>query len=199
MLRRCLVLALLLQAAPAVHFDSNRAWEHLRQIVSMGPRPSGSPAIEQTRQYIKNQLAAVGIAVAEQKWVDDTPAGKVSMVNLIATIPGTRKDRVVFAGHYDTKRFAQFRFSASDGGSSAAFVVELARPKRGTLHGGLLFLDGEEAEEVWAGTTIPTAAVTMSKQRARRLARGMKALVLVDMIGDRSLKSAAIRTRRRGD
>ena len=27
------------------------------------------------------------------------------MVNLIATIPGARKDRIVIAGHYDTKRF----------------------------------------------------------------------------------------------
>ena len=60
--------------------------------------------------------------------MDDTPAGKVPMVNLIATIPGARKDRIVIAGHYDTKRFAQFRFvGASDGGSSAAFVLELAR------------------------------------------------------------------------
>ena len=39
-------------------FDSNRAWEHLRQLVAIGPRPAGSPAIEQTRKYIKEQLAA---------------------------------------------------------------------------------------------------------------------------------------------
>jgi glutaminyl-peptide cyclotransferase len=194
MLRRCLVLALLLQAAPAVHFDSNRAWEHLRQIVSMGPRPSGSPAIEQTRQYIKNQLGAVGVAVAEQKWVDDTPAGKVPMVNLIATIPGTRKDRIVFAGHYDTKRFAQFRFvGASDGGSSAAFVVELARvlkARRNPFTVELLFLDGEEAvNEVWAGTdnTYGSRHYVDAARRDGSLA-GLKALVLVDMIGDRSLQ-----------
>src|SRR5438045_4173754 len=105
-----LLLSLLLQAAPTVQFDSNRAWEHLRQLVSMGPRPSGSPAIEQTRQYIKGQLGAMGVPVAEQKWTDETPGGKLPMVNLIATIPGARKDRVVFAGHYDTKRFPQFRF-----------------------------------------------------------------------------------------
>src|SRR5207249_5425900 len=85
-------------------FDSNRAWEHLRQLVSIGPRPSGSAAIEQTRTYIKDQLAAVGLTAIEQKWVDATPAGQLAMVNLIATIPGTSKTRIAIAGHYDTKR-----------------------------------------------------------------------------------------------
>ena len=195
MLRLSLVLAaLLLQSAPTVQFDSNRAWEHLRQVISIGPRPSGSPAIEQTRQYIKTQLTASGVAVAEQKWVDDTPAGKLPMVNLIATIPGARKERIVFAGHYDTKRFPQFRFvGASDGGSSAAFVLELARvlkARRNPFTIELLFLDGEEAvNEVWAGTdnTYGSRHYVESARRDGSLA-GLKALVLLDMIGDRSLQ-----------
>src|SRR2546426_4972691 len=128
MLSLSLILTLLLQTAAAVRFDSNRAWEHLRQIVSMGPRPSGSPAIEQTRKYIKDQLAASGLTAVEQKWVADTPAGNIAMVNLIATIPGARKERIAIVGHYDTKRFDRFRFvGASDGASSAAFVIELGR------------------------------------------------------------------------
>src|SRR5262245_12801179 len=124
---------LLLQAAAApVQFDSNRAWEHLRQLVSIGPRPAGSPAIELTRQYIKKQLAASGLTATEQKWTDDTPGGKIPMVNLVVTVPGARKERIVFAGHYDTKKFTRFRFvGASDGGSSAAFVLELAQVMKG--------------------------------------------------------------------
>src|SRR5262245_30518634 len=60
-MKALLVLALLAQAAAApVKFDSSRSWEHLRQLVSIGPRPAGSPAIEQTRKYIKAQLAASG-------------------------------------------------------------------------------------------------------------------------------------------
>ena len=34
--------ACLAQAAAAPTFDSGRAWEHLRQLVAIGPRPSGS-------------------------------------------------------------------------------------------------------------------------------------------------------------
>ena len=36
---------------PPPKFESGRAWEHLRQLVAIGPRPSGSPAIEQTRSH----------------------------------------------------------------------------------------------------------------------------------------------------
>ena len=53
-------------AAPPPKFDSGRAWEHLRQLVTIGPRPSGSPAIEQTRKYIAEQLAAAGLERARR-------------------------------------------------------------------------------------------------------------------------------------
>src|SRR5262245_41061821 len=151
-----MIAKLLLAAAIVAHavtaapkFDSGRAWEHLRQLVAIGPRPAGSPAIEQTRTYIKQQLAAAGVTVTDQAWDDQTPLGKVRMVNLVATIPGARKERLVVAGHYDTKLIRQFRFvGASDGGSSAAFLIELARvlkARRNPLTIELLFLDGEEA------------------------------------------------------
>jgi glutaminyl-peptide cyclotransferase len=189
-----LLLGLLLPTAPAVHFDSNRAWEHLRQIVSIGPRPSGSAALEQTRKYIKDQLAAAGLTAVEQTWVDDTPAGKLSMVNLIARIPGTRKDRIIVAGHYDTKRLPRFRFvGANDGGSSAAFLIELARvlkPRQNAFTIELLFLDGEEAvNEIWAGTdnTYGSRHYVEVATRDGSLAT-LKAFVLVDMIGDRDLR-----------
>src|SRR4051794_41970836 len=101
-----LALALGIQAIiPTAKFESGRAWEHLRQLVAIGPRPSGSPAIEQTRKYIEQQLAAIGLPVAEQPWDEQTPLDKVKMVNLAVTIPGVRKDRIVIAGHYDKKLY----------------------------------------------------------------------------------------------
>ena len=189
-----LVLALLVQAAAApVKFDSSRAWEHLRQLVGIGPRPAGSPAIEQTRKYIKDQLASAGVAVADQAWDDETPLGKVRMVNLVATIPGARKDRLVIAGHYDTKLFRQFRFvGASDGGSSAAFLIELARvlkARKNPLTLELLFLDGEEAVIEWEGNdhTYGSRHYVEAARHDGSLAT-LKALVLIDMIGDRDLR-----------
>jgi len=192
MVRLILVLALLLQTPAAPSFDSNRAWEHLRQLVGFGPRPSGSAAIEQSRTYIKSQLSAIGVPVTEQAWDDQTPTGRVHMVNLIATIPGTSKNRLVIGGHYDTKKFP-FRFvGANDGGSSAAFLIELARvlkARRNAMTIELLFLDGEEAVLDWTGTdhTYGSRHYVAEAKRTGSLA-SLKAFVLVDMIGDRDLQ-----------
>ena len=195
MIRALAWLVLAAQAViPAPKFDSGRAWEHLRQLVAIGPRPSGSPAIEQTRNYIREQLTAAGLTATEQAWDAQTPLDSVKMVNLLATIPGARKERIVVAGHYDTKLYRQFRFvGASDGGSSAAFLLELARvlkTRKNPLTIELLFLDGEEARlPDWHGTdnTYGSRHYVDLAKRGGSLTT-LKALVLVDMIGDRDLR-----------
>lgn len=190
-------------AAPTV-FDSNRAYDHLRTIVGIGPRPAGSPALETTRKYIREQLAAVGVKVADQTWDANTPvawAGKpqVRMTNLIATIPGARPERIVFGGHYDTKLFRDFRFvGASDGGSSAAFLIELARvlkARKNPFTMELLFLDGEEAfhPTVWDPEDRPNPDHTYGSRYYVETAqksgsiKSVKAFILLDMIGARNL------------
>ena len=174
-------------------FDSSRAWEHLRQMVAIGPRPAGSAAIEQTRQYIKDHLAASRLTAVEQTWEQRTPIDSVKMVNLAVTIPGARKDRIVVAGHYDTKLYREFRFvGASDGASSAAFLLELARvlkDRRNPLTIELLFLDGEEARlPEWNGNdnTYGSRHYVETARKDGSLAT-LKAMILVDMIADRNL------------
>jgi len=193
MLRIVLAVALALQATAAAGFDSNRAWEHLRQLVSLGPRPAGSAGIEQSRAYIRKQLAAAGVPVVEQTWDAATPRGAVRMVNLIATIAGSRKDRLVVAGHYDTKRFDDIRFvGANDGGSSAAFLIELARvlkARKNALTMELLFLDGEEAVVQWQGDdrTYGSRHYVETALKDGSL-RSLRAMILVDMVADRDLR-----------
>jgi Zn-dependent M28 family amino/carboxypeptidase len=196
MIRFALLSLLLLQTAAAgtpPPFDSSRAWEHLRQLVAQGPRPAGSAAIEESRKYIKKELAAAGVSVVEQAWDAPTPTGPIHMVNLVATIPGARRDRLVIAGHYDTKRVRQFRFvGANDGGSSAAFLIELARVLKAGKNAftiELLFLDGEEAVLEWTGTdhTYGSQYAVDTARRTGALA-SLKAMILVDMIADRDLR-----------
>jgi Zn-dependent M28 family amino/carboxypeptidase len=190
-------------AAVALKFDSSRAWEHLRQIVAIGPRPAGSPALERTRTYIKDQMKGIGLPVTEQVWEAKTPNGPARMVNLIVTIPGDRKDtrnRIMFSGHYDTKLFREFRFvGANDGGSSAAFLIELARvlkARRNPLTIDLVFLDGEEAVCAnWTDCGTPGAPdntygsrhYVETAKRDGTLAT-LKANVLVDMVAERDLR-----------
>ena len=178
---------------PAAAFDSSKAWEHLRQQVALGPRPSGTPANVKTRQYITAQLAAIGLKTVEQPFDGATPNGPVKMVNLIATIPGTRPDRIVIASHFDTKLFQAFRFvGASDGASSTAALLELGRviKARGKLPFTieLLFLDGEEAVGEWRGNdnTYGSRYYVDAAKKAGTLS-SLKALILLDMIGDRNL------------
>ena len=180
------------QAPAAPAFDGGRAYGHLRQIVAFGPRPAGSPALEQTRGYIEAELKKIGLEPAEQAFDAATPVGTLHMVNVRATIPGKGEGRIVIAGHYDTKLFHAFPFvGANDGGSSAAFLIELARvlaPLPHPVSIELLFLDGEESTGEWAGTdhTYGSRYYVDAARRDGSL-KSLRALILVDMIGDRDL------------
>jgi Zn-dependent M28 family amino/carboxypeptidase len=192
-------LAALLACAPAATgadppaFDGGRALEHLRAVVGFGPRPPGSAGAEETRRYIKAQMAAIGVEVAEQAFDAKTPIGTVKMANVRATIPGARPERIILAGHYDTKLFREFRFvGANDAGSSTAFLIEMARvlkARKNPYTIELLFLDGEEAFIDWYlgdDNRYGSRHYVREATRTGDLAR-IKALILVDMIGDRDL------------
>lgn len=179
--------------APRAGFDSNRAWTDLERQVAFGPRPAGSAALAQCRQYIEAQLKAAGITYREQAFDAMTPAGVIKMVNVIGTIPGRRPERIALATHYDTKRFQQFKFvGASDGASSTAAVLELARVLKNRQNEftiELLFLDGEEAVNVeWRDpdNTYGSKYYVQAAKQAGTLS-GLKALILLDMVGDRDL------------
>ena len=174
-------------------FDSSKAWEHLRQQVAIGPRPSGSPANVKNRDYIKAQMTALGLKTVEQPFEGATPLGPVKMVNLITTIPGKSADRIVLASHFDTKLFRNLRFvGASDGASSTAALIELGRviKARGPLPFTieLLFLDGEEAVVEWQGNdnTYGSRYYVEAAKKSGSL-KTLRAFILLDMIGDRNL------------
>ena len=188
-----LAFATTVVTAQSPAFDSNRAWEHLRQQVGIGPRPSGTPANLRNRDYIKAQMAALGIKVVEQPFDGATPLGPVKMVNLIATIPGKSADRIVLASHFDTKLFRDIRFvGASDGASSTAALIELGRVLKARADRPftyeLLFLDGEEAVVEWQGTdnTYGSRYYVEAARKSGSL-KSLRALILLDMIGDRAL------------
>jgi hypothetical protein len=177
---------------PAPAFDSSRAYEHVRQLVAIGPRPSGSAGAAEARRYLGGQLSAIGLTPTEQRFQATTPLGPVAMANVIARIAGRRPERLLIAGHYDTKLFRQFRFvGANDGGSSAAMVLELGRvlgARQNAFTIELLLFDGEEAVVEWKGDdhTYGSRHYVASAQRDGSI-RSVAALVLFDMVGDRQL------------
>src|SRR5712691_9973223 len=46
-------------------FDGSRAYEHVRHLVAIGPRPPGSEGIQAAQSYIITQLKSYGCPVEE--------------------------------------------------------------------------------------------------------------------------------------
>jgi glutaminyl-peptide cyclotransferase len=177
-------------------FDGKRAFEHVRQLVEIGPRPAGSPGAARAREYIAKQLGELGLKVEEQAFDAKTPLGVVRMVNLRAMFPSEPASgpRLLITGHYDTKLFEEFTFvGANDGGSSAAFLIEIARVLKDAkrpLPIELVFFDGEEAVIDWNQGDDNTYGSRHYVEAARAGGRlkDVRAMILVDMIGDRDLR-----------
>ena len=186
-------LALSRTAGPAI-FDADRALADVEKLVGFGPRPAGSDAHRRAQEYLLDQLRSTGLEIRRDDFTAETPVGPVPMSNLIAVRQGTTDKMLVFAGHYDTKRFDDFAFlGANDGGSSAALILELARGLAGSepppaISVWLVLLDGEEAFVEWT----PTDSLYGSRHLAARMEETgelsrIAAFLLVDMIGDREL------------
>ena len=180
-------------------FDGERAFAHVKAQVAFGPRPAGSQALEKTREYIVRELKSYGLKTALDEFTAATPQGKVRMANVIAELPGETADVIILASHYDTKYFKDIRFvGANDGGSSTGALLEIARvlaadqrPRRFTYQ--FVFFDGEEAFcEEWSqclGGKDNTYGSRHLVERLRRekLKDRVKAMILLDMVGDRDL------------
>jgi Zn-dependent M28 family amino/carboxypeptidase len=187
-----LLVALALGAAEAAEkFDGGAALKHVERLVAIGPRVAGSPGGVRARDYIVGELKKLpGAQVQVKAFEADTPHGRLKMANVVAVLPGRRPDVIMLAGHYDTKLFKEFRFvGANDGGSSAALLLELARRLAGAPRDytyWLVWFDGEEAREQWTERD----SLYGSRRLAAELARDKRlprAMILVDMIGDRDL------------
>ena len=168
-------------------FDGARAYKHVEQLVAIGPHASGSEAIGRAQEYIAGQLKSFGCPVEEQSFhATGTPVGDVAMKNIVAKIPSTNPNIILFGSHYDTKRMANF-VGADDAGSSTGVLLELARlvcARKNAATIWLAFFDGEED----FNTTWADANTYGSREMAASLAlsgdlKRVKAMILVDMVG----------------
>lgn len=180
-------------------FDGSRAYEHVRHLVEIGPRPPGSDAIRQAQSYIIGQLKNYGCQVEEHDFHGSTPIGIFPMKNIIAKIPGSGSGIVLYSTHYDTLRMANF-VGADDGGSGTGVMLELARllcARKSALNVWIVFFDGEEAQGQWTNRDSVEWTDTNSTYGSREMAASMalsgdlkrvKAMILADMVGPSNLK-----------
>ena len=184
------------QTAPAPDktggFDGQRAFQHVSDLVAIGPRTAGTDGNHRTQDYLIGQLKGFGCPVDPEAFHTPTPIGDMDMRNILVKIPGTSPGIVLFLTHYDTKRLPNF-VGADDGGSSTGVMLELARllcARKSALTFWIAFLDGEEAFNLeWKdpdntyGSRELAARMALSGDLSRT-----KAVILVDMIGSRDLR-----------
>ncbi len=193
-------LLCLFAAAPQVcsatsgstRFDGAAALAYTRHATSFGERPSGSEALTRTRDWVMSELKPLGGEISLDSFTGQTPAGPVAMANIILKFPGTSGKSVVVTGHYDTKKIPMVHFvGANDAGSSTGFLIEFAKAFAGLKHPDdivIVFFDGEEAVGEWSDTDSRYGSRQLAaKWLADRTLPRIKALINVDMIGDKNL------------
>src|SRR5213596_216809 len=176
-------------------FSGEKAFAQVQRLVDFGPRPAGSKALEQSRDYIEDQLRRSGWQVTRQAFSDDSPQGKIQFVNLIAQFSGEKKaaaQSFLLCSHYDTKMFDAIQFvGANDGGSSTGLLLELARvigQHRDLARKiELVFFDGEEAFEQFSEADGLYGSRYFAKQLQRGGTKQFHGGLLFDMVGDNSL------------
>ena len=192
-------MALLACATPsaaqrkATSVDGSLAYSHVEKLVGFGPRPPGSPAIAKSQAYIADVLKKLGLQVEHQDFLANTPNGPVSMKNIVGKTQQSGRPVVILASHYDTRLMTNAAFvGANDGGSSTGLLLELARvlsPRRNAFTVWFVFFDGEEAQREWSETdSLYGSRYFVEKLKADGQTQVIKAMVLMDLVGDRDLK-----------
>ena len=177
------------QAAPTI--NPTRAFQYVKEFVSIGSRPPGSPGHAKAEQYIKSNLTGDNVEV--DSFTAKTPVGDFPIHNIIAKFPGKKDGIIVIAGHYETNYPLPKDFvGANDGGSTTGLLLELANQFRGKQLDGysvwLLWTDGEEAFVKWTATdSLYGTKHLAQKWQQDGTAKKIKAFILLDMIGDADL------------
>jgi len=182
---------------PAV-FSADRAWQHLQALSDIGPRQTGTRGAARARDYLREQLEALGATVQELA-VDLPPAAEggqpLRLTHLVGLVPGESSDRFMLAASYDTRAIEGVEFvGANASASGPAVVLELGRAlSRRPLPYGLmlLFLDGDALPATKAGQGFPG-----SRSLAAQLAAGdagfssIRLAVFFQQVGDIDLTIA---------
>lgn len=190
---------------PSVRMPSSLSPERLQgsavmreveSFVALGPRVAGTDGARKAADYIAHRLGQLGLAPETDEFLEVTSSGTNVFRNVVARLPGG-EDRILLLAHYDTKGAIGDRFvGANDSGSGVGVLLALAavlRPAAGATRVGpavwLVFLDGEECRVSYG----PADGLHGSRHLAARLrasgeAGRVRAVILLDMIGDRDLR-----------
>ncbi len=183
--------------APLPHIDAKRTFEYTREVTAFGERYMGNENHKKLERYILYHLRDDHLKsdqVEDDAFTADTVEGKFPVRNIIAKFPGAKDRIIVIMGHYDTNYWLRGTgyVGANDGGSSTAILLEFANQLRGKKRDGysvwLVWSDGEEAVKTWSDTdSLYGTRHLAEKWEKDGTLKKIKALIVVDMIGDADL------------
>jgi len=174
-------------------FDEQRAFAEVQALVAFSPRDAGTSSGWKAAEHISQRLESFGIETKIDTFTDMTPDGEKTFRNVVGQIPGKNGTWIILGSHFDTMPGIENFQGANDSGSSTGVLLELARtlalskpiPDTGIL---FAFFDGEEGIAHY----ISGDGLHGSRRMASQLALAnrqntIKAMVLLDMVGDKDL------------
>lgn len=179
---------------PRNSFNGAQALAYTRNFVNeTGPRYNGSPGLAKAQAIIKKFFAKDHLE--EDSFVSSTPAGPQMMHNFIVKFSGKKDGVIVLATHYETNYWLRnIHFvGANDGGATVGLLMEIANDLRAHPPQGdsvwLVFFDGEESVgPQWTDSdSLYGSRHLAAKWQADGTLKRIKAFLLTDMIGDKSL------------
>jgi glutaminyl-peptide cyclotransferase len=179
---------------PKNSFDGAKALAYTHTFVTeTGPRYNGSPGLAKAQRYLKQFFAKD--TLQEDTFTSSTPAGPQLMHNFIVRFPGKKDGVIVLATHYETNYWLKdINFvGANDGGATTGLLMQLANDLRAHPPQGysvwLVFFDGEESVgPQWTNSdSLYGSRHLAAKWQADGTLKKIKAFLLTDMIGDKSL------------
>jgi glutaminyl-peptide cyclotransferase len=177
------------QSKKTISFNGDRAFADVEKQLSFGPRTSGSLAHQKFIEWLTAELEKSG-------WQSSIQQGEMmgNPVKNIIAHRGEQPPEIILVAHYDSRLFADNDSNtdnqsqpvpgANDGASGVAVLVELSRIlPEDTIPIGLLFTDAEDNGRIQGWDWILGARYFVSNLKFHP-----KAVIVVDMIGDRDLK-----------
>lgn len=179
--------------APMPQFDGADAYLECVEFVKLGPKPACTPMAERAAHYLYDRLTQFGIEARIDLFHDEIPGGTGVFRNVIGRIPGDTNRLVVIAAHYDTKSGISDEFAgANDSGSGVGVALALMKAMAEHPVNGMeircVFFDGEECRYTYGAQDGLHGSRWLARQWvASGEAIRIKALILLDMVGDRNL------------
>jgi Zn-dependent M28 family amino/carboxypeptidase len=184
--------ALLAAAFTFTAADADIAYKTAESLVrDCTPRDSGTPQSRCAAYLVKDAASAAGLDVVIDTFEGDTPLGSRRFSNVEGVyVSDPSHPWVVFVSHFDTKTGVDCP-GANDGASTTGLLAALAnmvctaRPR--SVNVMFLWTDGEECMERYcARDGLWGSKRAVESIAARKLK--VKAVICLDMIGDRDLK-----------